>query len=421
MRALFAIIFTAVTYSAFGQNYFLKGEILDEKAQPMSSAAAVLLNPADSTLLYFSITGGNGSFEMRNIKKGSYLLQVSLMGYNTFYHSVEIPSQEGEDLGQIMMVPKVYNINEVTINADRIPMRIKQDTIEYDAKAFKVKADGVAEDLIRKLPGVEVDRAGNIKALGEDVNNVLVDGKEFFGNDPKVATRNLPANAIDKVQLYDKQTDESEFTGIDDGERNQTLNLVLDKNKKQGVFGDVMGGAGTDERAQAAAKIYRFTKKSQFAGIGMFNNINQLGFSLGDYINFSGGMSSFSSGDGHFIIGGENSFPVNFGQPVYGKGSNGAAGMNFSIFKGKDRFFMSYLGNGSRRIIPETSKTRSYLPGSSFLTDERKEQLKSDTTHRLNFGARKLIGEKQNIIVNGVLSYNSSSNPLFSSSESFYG
>jgi hypothetical protein len=420
MRALLIILILAVSGSAFGQGYLLRGEILDEKAQPLPSAAAVLLDPADSTLLYFSIAGNKGSFEMRNIKKGSYLLQVSILGYKTSYNRVTIPLQEGDDIGQIIMAPKVYNINEVTVNADRIPMRIKKDTIEYDAKAYKVKADGVAEDLIRKLPGVEVDRAGNIKALGEDVKNVLVDGKEFFGNDPKVATRNLPADAINKVQLFDKQTDESEFTGIDDGERNQTLNLVLDKDKKQGIFGDVMGGLGTDDRAQASGKLYRFTEKSQFAGIGMYNNINELGFSMGDYINFSGGMSSFSQGDGHFIIGGENSFPVNFGQPVYGKGSNGAAGLNFSIFNSrKDRFFISYLGNGSKRILPETSRTRNYLPGSSFLTDERKNQLKTDTTHRLNFGARKRIGEKQNVIVNGVLSYNGASNALFSSSESF--
>ena len=154
------------------------------------------------------------------------------------------------------------------------------------------------EDLLRKLPGLEVDRSGNIKAMGEDVKNVLVDGKEFFGNDPKVATRNLPADAINKVQLFDKKTDESQFTGIDDGERNQTLNLVLDEGKKAGVFGDVVAGAGTGSHVEAGAKIYRFTDKIQFAGLGMFNNINQFGFSLGDYINFSGGISALSSGSG---------------------------------------------------------------------------------------------------------------------------
>ncbi len=420
MRTVIAIAFLAIFGGAYGQTYMLTGDILDEKAQPLSSATAVLLNPSDSTLLYFSVTGSNGRFEMRNIKKGSYLLQISLLGYKTLYRSVTMPSQAGEDIGSLIMTPKVFNIDEVTVSADRIPMRIKQDTIEYDAKAFRVKPDGVAEDLIKKLPGLEVDRAGNIKAMGEDVNNVLVDGKEFFGNDPKVATRNLPAEAIDKVQLFDRQTDESKFTGIDDGERNQTLNLILDENKKNGIFGDVKAGAGTGERVEAGGKVYRFTQKTQFAALGMFNNVNQFGFSLGDYINFSGGISKFSLGDGHIMAGGENSFPVNFGQPIYGRGSNGAAGINFSVSNSdNNRFFLSYLGNGSNRNLNETSITRNFIPDGSFLVNETRNEIKRDTAHRLNFGLRETIGGKQNIIMNGGLSYNTASNPLNSISGSF--
>ena len=399
MKRVLIIAFLAICGAAYGQNFMLKGDILDEKAQPLASATVVLLNPADSTLLYFSVSGNNGGFEMRNIRKGNYLLQVSLLGFNTLYRTINLPLQAGDDAGSIIMVPKVFNIDEVTVSADRIPMRIKKDTIEFDARAFKVKPDGVAEDLIKKLPGLEVDRAGNIKAMGEDVGNVLVDGKEFFGSDPKVATRNLPAEAIDKVQLFDRQTDESKFTGIDDGVRDPTLNLILDKDKKNGVFGDVQGGAGTDKRVAASGKVYRFTEKTQFAAIGMYNNVNQFGFSLGDYINFSGGPASFSSGDGHVTIGGESNFPVNFGQPVYGFGSNGAAGLNFSVSNpDNDRFFMSYLGNGSRRNLFETSATRNYVPDGSFLIDEERDEVKRDTAQRLNLGLRKRIGEKQSVI-----------------------
>jgi Outer membrane protein beta-barrel family/Carboxypeptidase regulatory-like domain len=420
MKRVLIIAFLAICGAAYGQNFMLKGDILDEKAQPLASATVVLLNPADSTLLYFSVSGNNGAFEMRNIRKGNYLLQVSLLGFNTLYRTINLPLQAGDDAGSIIMVPKVFNIDEVTVSADRIPMRIKKDTIEFDARAFKVKPDGVAEDLIKKLPGLEVDRAGNIKAMGEDVGNVLVDGKEFFGSDPKVATRNLPAEAIDKVQLFDRQTDESKFTGIDDGIRDPTLNLILDKDKKNGVFGDVQGGAGTDKRVAASGKVYRFTEKTQFAAIGMYNNVNQFGFSLGDYINFSGGPASFSSGDGHVTIGGESNFPVNFGQPVYGFGSNGAAGLNFSVSNpDNDRFFMSYLGNGSRRNLFETSATRNYVPDGSFLIDEERDEVKRDTAQRLTLGLRKRIGEKQSVILNGGLSYNKSSNPFRSISSSF--
>ncbi len=419
MRYILVFAFLALCTVINGQTFQMRGDILDEKARPLASASVVLLSPADSTMLYFAITGNNGQFDIRNIKKGDYLLQVSLITYKTIYRKLTFPSSFGEDLGTMIMIPKPAGLSEVQVTGERIPVKIRKDTIEYDARAFKVKPDAVAEDLIKKLPGMEIDRAGNIKAMGEDVKNVLVDGKEFFGNDPKVATRNLPADAINKVQLFDKKTDESKFTGIDDGERNQTLNLVLNDNKKTGVFGDVTAGAGTGNHAETGARIYRFTKKIQFAGLGMFNNINKFGFSVGDFINFSGGMAALSSGHGLALHSDDSSFPVNFGQPVYGSGWNGATGLNFSISKTENnRFFASYLGRGSNRKLSESSSSRYFQPDGSYTVNEQKNQTKRDSTHRLNFGWRKLINEKQNIILNGRLSYNNASNPLRSLSAS---
>jgi len=398
----------------------VKGELLSETATPLPSAAAVLLDPSDSTLIYFSVTGQDGRFLMTNVKRGEYLLQISLIGYKTFYRNVSLPGTSGSDQGVVIMVPKVYDVEGVVISRERIPMKLKADTIEYDARAFRVNPDAVAEELLRKLPGLEVDRAGNIKAMGEDVRNVLVDGKEFFGSDPKVATRNLPADAIDKVQLFDKQSDESAFSGIDDGERNPTLNFVLDEDKKNGIFGDVTAGAGTQGHTQGSGKAYRFTDKTQYAALGMFNNVNEYGFSLGDYITFSGGLRSITLGDGHATPGGGNSFPVNFGQPVYGTGSNGAAGLNFSVSnEKKDRFFASYLGSGSKRNLSDLTTTVNYLPEGNFRIEEDASQVKRDTAHRINFGLRKMTGSKQNLIVNGTVAYNTASNPLSSFSESY--
>lgn len=421
MRTILVFVFLALSAVIKGQTFQMKGDILDEKAAPLPSATVVLLNPSDSTLLYFAVSGSNGQFEIRNIRKGNYLLQISLISYNTIYRKLTFPSALGEDMGTIIMIPRPVGLKEVQVTGERIPLKIRKDTIEYDAKAFKVKPDGVAEDLIKKLPGIEVDRAGNIKAMGENVKNVTVDGKEFFGNDPKVATRNLPADAINKVQLFDKKTDESRFTGIDDSERNPTLNLVLNDNKKTGIFGDVTAGVGTGNHADVGAKVYRFTNKIQFAGLGMFNNINQFGFSVGDYINFSGGMSALTNGSGHVMLGDDSSFPVNFGQPVYGSGSNGAAGLNFSISKSENnRFFASYLGSGSERNLSDISSSRYFQNDGSYIVDERKNQTKRDSTHRLNFGWRRMINEKQKIILNGNVSYKDASNPLRSLSGSYY-
>jgi hypothetical protein len=418
-RTVTAIVFLLSGIALNAQNFQVRGEMLDEKAAPLASVTVVLLNPADSTLLYYGIAGNDGKFSISNIKKGQYLLQASIIGYTTIYRNLLVPSVTGEDLGSIVMTPKLFNMSEITVTGERIPMQLKKDTIEYNAKAFKVKADAVAEDLIKKLPGIEVDRAGNIKAMGEDVNNVLVDGKEFFGKDPKVATRNLPADAINKVQLYDKASDESRFTGINDGVRDPTLNLVLDENKKTGLFGDISAGAGTGDHYQANAKLYRFTEKMQLAGLGMFNNINQFGFSLSDYITFSGGHSALASGDGRIVLGGGSSFPVNFGQPVYGSGTNGAAGFNFSFSRSQDnRFFISYLGNGSDRKLSDVSTTKYFTPDGNFINNETSDQGRRDNAHRINFGWRELI-KKNNIIMNGNLSFNSASNPIYATSGGF--
>jgi len=420
MRIILVFAFLALGVLLKGQTFQLKGEILDEKAAPLSTATVVLLNPADSTMSYFAVSGKNGQFEIGNIKKGDYLLQISLITYKTIYRDLSFPSSFGGDIGSVILIPKPVGLNEVNITGERIPVKIRKDTIEYEARAFKTKPDAVAEDLIKKLPGMEVDRAGNIKAMGEDVKNVTVDGKEFFGNDPKVATRNLPADAINKVQLFNKKTDESRFTGIDDGERNQTLNLVLNEDKRKGIFGDVSAGGGTGRHADAGARIYKFSKKTQLAGLGMFNNINQFGFSLSDFISFSGGMSALSSGSGLTIHGDDSSFPVNFGQPVYGTGSNGAAGLNFSVSKSDDtRFFASYLGSGSSRELTDNSSSRYFKSDGSYFVNERTNQIKRDSSQRLNLGWRKLINEKQNIIFNGRASYNSASNPLNSFSGGF--
>ncbi len=417
MRTVLALVLLLIPVFLQGQNNSINGEILDEEANPMPSATAILLNPVDSTLLYFGVSNTNGKFGIKNIKPGTYLLQIAFIGYKTIYRNIMTPFEDNGDLGSFFMTPLPVALDEVTVTGERVPMRITNDTIEYDAKAFKVEPGGVVEDLIKKLPGMEVDRAGNIKALGEDVRNVLVDGKEFFGNDPKVATKNLPADAIDKVQLYNKKSEEAEFTGIDDGTRNQTLNLTLDEEKKDGIFGELMAGGGTGKHYQANGKIYRFSRKTQLAALGMINNVNKYGFSIGDYLSFTGGMSNL--GSGRFILGGGD-FPVNFGETVTGYASTGAAGLNMSYSpRNKQRFFVSYLGNGSKKELSEQIKTTNYREEDFFLQDENTEQTQRDTSHRVNFGMRYLFNETNNLIINGSVSYNTGYNPFNSITGSF--
>lgn len=415
MRRLLIISFLLISWSTYSQTVNLSGTVLNETGEPLMYATAVLLDPADSTLKFYGITDENGQFEIRDIKDGDYLLQIAFLGYETYYSNLNIPSGLENIPDVIIMKEKKVTLDEVNIVSERIPLQIKRDTIEYNASAFKTKPDASAEDLLKKLPGVEVDRSGNIKALGEDVKNVYVDGKEFFGNDPTVATRNLPADALNKVQVFDKHSDESEFTGIDDGIRDKSVNLVLKDDKKQGVFGDIMAGGGTGEHYQGNAKVYRFTGKTQMAALAMLNNVNQYGFSLNDYMNFSGGISALASEGGMIRLGDESGFPVNFGQPVSGHTTSGAGGFNYSFSKEKyKRVFFSYLVNSSKKELEETVKSWNYTPDGSFVENRFSESIRKNTTHRLNFGWRNRIDSLQNIIMNGNLSLLNGSAPSFS-------
>lgn len=420
MKNILIIILLLSSTFAYSQRSSLKGVLLDENGEALMYATAVLLNPADSTMAYYGISDKNGLFVIKNVKEGSYILQTGFMGYQSFFRNIDHPIP-GNDLGNIAMLPQVNTLDEVKITANRIPMLIKQDTVEYLASAFKTKIGASAEELLKKLPGIEVDRAGNIKAQGENVTRVLVDGKEFFSSDPTIATKNLPADAIKSVQVYNKKSDETELSGIEDGSYSKTINMILKDGKKSAMFGEVTAGAGNDERYQAGAKLFRFTKKNQFAALGMINNINKSGFSFQDYLDFQGGLQSMMSGGGgsaHRGLSDDVNSPVDFGQSVNGLVSSAAAGLNFTHeAKLNKRFNISYLGNGSNRSLEKSTYTQYYSP--NFTTNSDVEQDTKNRTHRLNYTWRNRIDPSQNLTMFGGLSLTNGSSNKSLLTESF--
>jgi len=407
MRSFTGILLSLACFSAVAQQNSIEGNLYDTEAKALLYATVVLLDPEDSTMAYYAITDVQGHFEIKSIQKGIYILQASIMGFQDHIRNIEIPLSNGSSLGIIFMEPTQYNLSEVEINALRAPFIIKKDTIEYNADSYKVKPDAVAEELLEKLPGVQVDRAGNIKAQGENVQQVLVDGKEFFGSDPQVATKNLPADAVEKVQVYNKKSDETELTGIEDGTYSKTINMILKDDKKSAIFGDVTAGIGTDERYQAGAKVYRFTRKHQFAALAMLNNVNKYGFSFRDYMDFNGGLQSImSGGGGQLRIGSDSDLPIDFGQNINGLVTSGAAGANFTREAHKDnRFNISYLGSGANKELKELTNTNNFFETGSFIKNDSLEQETTNRAHRINFGWRNKIDSTQNLIINGGINF----------------
>ncbi len=420
MRRSLTVLFIITPVFLFSQHYSLSGKIIDKEGNALPLATVALLNPADSTLNNFCITDKVGMFELKNLKKGEFLLQVAYIGYQTYYKKLETPF-DNTNPWLITLQPVVYKLGEATVTAENIPLLIKKDTIEYNAGAFKTKPDAIAEDLLKKLPGVEVDRSGNIKAMGENVKKVLVDGKEFFSTDPKVATRNLPAESINKVQVYNKKSDESELLGIEDNEYDKTINFVLKENVRKAIFGDFKIGGGYKDYYIGNSKVYRFSEKHQFAALGMLNNINRPGFTMQDYFDFNGGLQNLlRSGGGTIKIDGDGSLPVDFGQQQNGEITSGALGMNYSYEHKKNNLFnISYIGNGSDVDLQERSKTRNFTGESSFEQNSTLDGENSSRNHVLNLGWRNKSDSIQHYMISSILSLQNNNSKDINTAESF--
>jgi hypothetical protein len=380
-------------FQTFGQTqrWSITGTVQDGQGQGLASATITLLDPKDSTLVTFGVTKPTGEFEIKNLRDDVLLLQVSFVGFETFNLPIQKPL-EGPSLsiGTVKLLEKTSDLDEFTVEAIA-PVTIKKDTIEFHADAFKTLPNANVEDLLKRLPGVEVDSDGNIKAQGETVRRIMVDGKEFFGNDPKLASKNLLAEAIEKVQVYDRRSDQSQFTGIDDGQREKTINLQLKESHKKGFFGTLNGGVGTDNRYGLKGNVNKFSDKQQLSFLGMSNNTNEQGFSIDEYINFSGGMQNFMSGGGgqvRVVIGGagnQGSIPLNSGQRANGIMNTHAFGTNLNRdFNKNTQMKSSYFFNMIDHQITQNTDRLNFFPSGDFNFNEMSKQDNLNANHRLN-------------------------------------
>ncbi len=400
--AFFCLFFLNTQLQA--QKIDIRGIVTDSTDAPLVAATVLLTQAADSTLVSFSQTEDDGSFLLKNVDKGDYRLQITYIGLGSYSELVQWPADEELKLGQIVLRPENQTLQQVTVEADRIPIQFNKDTINYNADAFKTRPNAVVEDLLKKLPGVKVERDGTVKAQGETVNRVLVDGKEFFGNDPKMATKNLPADAIDKVQVYDKKSDQAEFTGIDDGQEEKTINLELKDDKKKGVFGNLMAGHGDQGRFQSKANLNKFSPKQQLSFIGMANNVNDKGFSIGDYLNLMGGMKNLMSGGGKISLeldaGGGSSglgLPLNFGNND-GFITTLSGGLNLNQeFSDKTEvngsYFYSNINNDINRVVDRST----FLSDRTITSTDVTEQDTRNENHRMNFTLDHEISKTQSL------------------------
>lgn len=270
--------------------YRIKGAIADTiNAMPLYLSSVVLMR-ADSVMETYTRTNDTGGFELRARKQGKYVIQISRPGFADYVDAIVVKDTTTE-LGKLPMLSKEHMLKEFVFVQQVAAIKIKGDTTEYMADSFKVKEGANVEDLLKRLPGIQVDKNGKITAQGTEVEKILVDGEEFFSDDPKVVTQGLQAAVVEKVQVFDKKSDQAMFTGVDDGENTRTINLKLKENMKKGFFGKLVAGGGTDGYYENQGMINAFKGKRQLAAFGVISNTDKVGLGWNDADKFGGGNS----------------------------------------------------------------------------------------------------------------------------------
>ena len=394
----------------------VRGTVVDSAGAGLVNAMVVALSREDSVLVKYAMANRDGHFEIARLPAGEYILQVTLFGYAPLRRDFDLTDADF-DAGDVAMAVQPVEVEELVVSIEHVPFINRRDTLSYNAAAFTTPPNATAEDLLRRLPGIEVADDGSIKAQGEDVQNVLVDGKEFFGKDPKIATRNLPAAAIRQVDVYDKQSDMAEFTGIADGEEERTLDLLLREEARVGHFGRMSGGFGSDVNNQArlggsaandarydgAFNVNRFSPTGQYAVIANANNLGSAGFStggisemvVGNLMMFGGSLGALEGMLGGLGIGGGG-----FSETV-------SAGVNASHDFGRSWVRSSYHYSQMDNVTNSTVQQQALFGSDvSSVVDRSSSNDANTRSHRLNLNGQLSLspGHQLRLRVNANLS-----------------
>lgn len=385
------LLLILLTSEIFGQGITVKGVVRDSSDNSRLISAVVALKDTHGKLkTHFATTNGNGAFRLNNVPSGVWSFEISYMGYNDYKDTLRLLSQD-VNLGNILLKSATLALStQIEVIGNVVPAQQKADTVEYTAKAFKTEADANAEALVTKIPGVQNDN-GTLKAQGEQVQQVLVDGKPFFGEDPTVTLRNLPAEIIDKVQVFDKMSDQAQFTGFDDGNSTKAINIITKSDKRNGQFGKIYGGYGSDDRFQGGGALNLFSPERKFSVIGLGNNINQQNFSSQDILGLTnsnnsggrfgnmGGMGGRRGGGGgrggsdasNFMVGTQD-----------GNTNTYSTGLNFTDNSVKDLTVnLSYFFNNAKNTTDQNLE-RQFFSKQTY--DETSEYTSNNLNHRIN-------------------------------------
>ncbi len=426
IRYYFLFFFFLSAGLLFAQNVEVKGRVVDANDQSALIGANVLLiNSADSIKRFGVVADTSGAFIFKNIPVAGYRLITSFIGYTSVEQRINL-RRGNPDLGKIQLKPDAQLLKDVIVKGVAERVEQKGDTTVYNASAFKVNKDANAQDLLEKMPNITIEN-GQVKAQGENVQKVTVDGRDFFGDDATLALRNMPAEVIDKIQVFDRLSDQSQFTGFDDGQTTKTINIVTRSDRNNGQFGKVYAGYGTDNRYMVGGSTNYFKKDTRISVIGMSNNINQQNFGNEDLLGVLGssggggqggtrgggggqggnrGGGGQGGGGGNFGGGGNNASNFLTGQQG-GITRTNAIGLNYSDNWGKKwKVSGSYFFNAAKNENTSAlARTFFTTEGPGQLYNEGFTSTNNNDNHRLNARLEYTINTKNSIIITPRLSF----------------
>ncbi|MDO8997560.1 MAG: TonB-dependent receptor [Sediminibacterium sp.] len=380
---LIGLFILATISNTFAQQGSIKGIVTDTlNKQNLSNAVVSVLRAKDSVLVKFTRTNKEGNFDLPNLTAGKYIVMVTYPAYADY---VDIINTTGgiTDLGKISVITKATLLQEVIVKQTIGSIRMKGDTTEYKADSFKVSANADVQELLRKMPGIQVNSKGEITAQGERVQKVLVDGEEFFSDDPAVVTKNLRADAVDKVQSFDKKSDQAVFTGIDDGQKIKTLNLTLKEDKKKGYFGKAEAGGDFDKYGYGKLLANSFKGKRKISGYLTTDNTKFESLNWNENQNYGGNtnMTTEVTDDGGIMMwgsGDEFSWGTGFPRSITG-------GLHFSNKWNKDKHNSNNTYQFNQLDVSgiNSNKTQNILPGADLISTSIQNQASSRKRNKL--------------------------------------
>lgn len=406
-RLILTVIAILAMAFVHAQRFEIKGIVKDSTNQELLQSATVFLeSKTDSTLISYSITDENGFFKLvGNTAVKEFNFFTSFTGYKEYNKIITFENGTIIDLGTINLSSDVEFLEGIVVNARKAPVTVKQDTLEFNAKSFNTKADANLEDVIKELPGVEIDKDGKITVNGKEVTKILVNGKEFFGDDPQVALKNLPKEIIDKIQVTESKTEEQKANGEAGDANASEINITIDEDKNRGWFSRLTSGAGTDDRYSMSGIVNYFKDSFRVSVLGSSNNINSPGFSF-DEIYDAMGNSAYSisrNSNGSFGING-----ISFGGSG-GITSSRSAGLSLANdWDEKVELTGSYFYGNNDTETQTNNRTTTFLPDREFTTTSSSRGRSMGDSHRINTRVEVKLDTLTTISIEP--SYNQSSN-----------